>query len=82
MGLNIKSEDVHKLAKALADETGTSMTAAIRQALEEKLDRVRRERDSDARIEWVENYLKKLGPPPPGLTSDHSDLYDEDGLPA
>ena len=82
MGLNIKNEEVHRLARQLADETGTSMTAAIGVALREKLARLERENGREGRIERLRAMLDELGPPPPGLTSDHSDLYDEDGLPA
>ena len=81
MGLNIKSEAVHKLARKVAAETGATMTAAIEAALQEKLDRLARQRDVKARIARIRKKLDALGPPPPGLTSDHSDLYDEDGLP-
>jgi antitoxin VapB len=82
MGLNIKNEEVHRLARRIADETGTSMTAAIEVALREKLERLERHRDRDARIARLRAILDELGPPPPGLTSDHSDLYGDDGLPA
>ena len=82
MGLNIKSEEVHRLARQVAAETGTSMTAAIEAALREKLDRLQRASDADERIARLRAMLDELGPPPPGLTSDHSDLYDDDGLPA
>ena len=81
MGLNIKSEAVHRLAKQVADETGTTMTGAIETALREKLGRLRDEKERDARIARFKARLDALGPPPPGLTSDHSDLYGEDGLP-
>ncbi len=81
MGLNIKSEAVHKLARKVAAETGTTMTGAIENALEEKLERLARRRDAKARVARLRKKLDKLGPPPPGLTSDHSDLYGEDGLP-
>jgi antitoxin VapB len=82
MGLNIKNQRVHELARTLSQATGTTMTGAIEEALEEKLARLEREREMPAKIAWLEARLKELGPPPPGLTSDHSDLYDEDGLPA
>jgi len=82
MGLNIKSETVHRLAREVADATGTSMTAAIESALTEKLERLAKQRDAEARIARVKAMLDELGPPPAGLSSDHSDLYDEEGLPA
>ena len=81
MGLNIKNEAVHRLAKEVADVTGTSMTSAIETALREKLARLREEQERDVRIARFKARLEALGPPPPGLTSDHTDLYGEDGLP-
>lgn len=81
MGLNIKSEEVHRLARRVAQEMGTSMTGAIETALREKLARLRDQKERDARIARFKARLDAVGPPPPGLTSDHSDLYGEDGLP-
>jgi antitoxin VapB len=81
MGLNIKSDRVHTLAKRLAKATGKSMTAAIEEALDEKLARVTRRAERDAAIEDVLKRIRDLGPAPVGLTSDTSDLYDEEGMP-
>ena len=82
MGMNIKSEKAHPLAKRLARETGTSVTAAGESALEEKLERLHWSIDAEAKFQRIKQYVDALPPPPPGLTSDHSDLYDDDGLPA
>jgi antitoxin VapB len=82
MGLSIKNPKVERLAKELATETGKSMTSAIQNALEEKLQRVRRERDVAEKIRRIDALLESLPPVPAGVTSDHSDLYDENGLPA
>ncbi len=82
MGMNIKNGRVHELARTLSQATGKSMTAVIEEALEEKLAQLERDREMPGKIAWLEQRLKELGPPPPGLTSDHSDLYDDDGLPA
>jgi len=82
MGLNIKNERVHELARILSQATGKTMTAVIEEALEEKLTRLERDREMPGKIAWIEARLKELGPPSAGLTSDHSDLYDEHGLPA
>ena len=82
MGLNIKNERVHELARILSQATGMSMTAVIEDALEEKLRWLERDREIPGKIAWLEARLKELGPPSPGITSDHSDLYDEHGLPA
>jgi len=82
MGLNIKSEKAHELARALARETGLSMTAAVEKALEDQLRRVHRHAEREYRFQRIKEIVSKLPPTPPGITSDHSDLYDDDGLPA
>jgi antitoxin VapB len=81
MGLNIKNDEVQALARELAAETGESLTGAIKSALEERLARLRRERNVEAKIRRIDAILAKLPPVPPGVTSDHSDLYGDDGLP-
>ncbi len=82
MGLNIKNDRVHELARILSQATGKTLTAVIEEALEDKLTRLEQDREMPGKVAWLEARLKELGPPPPGLTSDHSDLYDEHGLPA
>lgn len=81
MGMNIKNPEVQKLARQLADETGETMTSAIQHALEERLARLHRGRDVAEKKRKIREILDSLPPPPPGVTSDHSDLYDEWGLP-
>jgi len=81
MGMNIKNEQVQRLAKQLAAETGETMTSAIQHALEKRLERLKRERDVAEKKRPIQELLDSLPPPPPGVTSDHSDLYDEWGLP-
>ncbi len=81
MGMNIKNPTVERLAKELAAETGETMTSAIQVALEERLERLRRQRDVAEKKRRLREILDSLPPPPPGVTSDHSDLYDEFGLP-
>ena len=44
MGLNIKSDETHRLARELARLTGESMTAAVNEAVRERLERVLRDR--------------------------------------
>ena len=81
MGMNIKSEKAQRLARQLADETGQSMTAAVEQALESELRRLHLDDDLAIRKARIKEILRRSGPTPPGATSDHSDLYDEIGLP-
>lgn len=82
MGMNIKNRIVERLAREVAAETGESMTSAIQIALEERLGRLRRMRDVTERRRRIDEILAALPPVPPGVTSDHSDLYDDGGLPA
>ena len=81
MGLNIKNERVEKLAKEVAGETGETLTGAIQVALEERLARLHRNRDTEERRRRIREIVESFGPVPEGVTSDHSDLYDEWGLP-
>ncbi|MDN2578877.1 type II toxin-antitoxin system VapB family antitoxin [Aquibium sp. ELW1220] len=78
MGVNIANPDIERLANELAAVTGEDVTSAVRSALQEKLQRLSRVTEKRKRIQEI---LDALPPPPPGVTSDHSDLYDEWGLP-
>ena len=82
MGLNIKSERVERLARELATETGQTLTGAIEQALSSELQRLHLNDDLAVRKARIKEILRRSGHTPPGATSDHSDLYDDDGLPA
>ena len=84
MSLNIKNEETCRLAKELAHLTGESMTGAITVALEERLERERRERSVEARVRELHAIgqrcarLLREGP----SAVEHGDfLYDERGLP-
>ena len=84
MSLNIKNEETCRLARELAQLTGETMTGAITVALEERLERERRQRSVDERLRDMraisERCAKLLGPGP--SAADHGDLlYDERGLP-
>jgi antitoxin VapB len=81
MGMNIKSERAHQMAKRLSRRTGMTVTAVVESALEEKLARLERSMDAEAKYQRIKQFVDALPAPPPGLTSDHSDLYDDDGLP-
>jgi antitoxin VapB len=83
MGLNIKNEETHRLAVELAKLTGESLTAAVRQAVRERLDRIRREKGSslaDRLLAIGKDCAPRLKEP--FRSADHADLlYDERGLP-
>jgi antitoxin VapB len=84
VSLNIKNEETCRLAGELAHLTGETMTGAITVALEERLERERRQRGVNARLrrmraiaERCAKLVREGGPP-----VDHGDLlYDERGLP-
>ena len=80
VGMNIKSERAQRLAKEVAAQTGETMTAAVENALQERLERLLRDRNFAERKRRVRAIVEGFGPVPEGLTSDHSDLYDEQGL--
>ncbi len=84
MSLNIKNEETCRLAGELARLTGKTMTGAITVALREYLERERRRRDVDVRVEKLlaigERCAQRLDPGPSAV--EHGDfLYDERGLP-
>ena len=84
MSLNIKNEETCRLAGELAQLTGETMTGAITIALRERLERERRERSVEVRIQKLRAIRKRCrrllkdGP----SAVEHGDfLYDENGLP-
>jgi len=83
MSLNIKSEEAHRLARELARLTGESMTAAVTEAVRERLDRLRRGDTAglaDRLVAIGKDCAARLKEP--FRTGDHGDLlYDEHGLP-
>ena len=85
MALNIKNPETYRLVKELAELTGESMTGAVTEAVRERLERTRAERDPD-RID-TERALALLqvirDRMPPGYLDQDFDalLYDELGAP-
>ena len=83
MSLNIKDEETHRLARELARIAGESMTAAVNEAIRERLERVRGESKEDL-SERLRKIAKECGPlwKEPYRSTDHGDLlYDEEGMP-
>jgi hypothetical protein len=83
--LNIKDEALIADAKALAEEMGTSVTGVLREGV--RALRAERQRRDAAEREAMVRDLMEIAErasrliPPELRTSDHSDLYDEHGLP-
>ena len=86
MPLNIKDETVHAQARKLAGLTGTSITAAVREALGARLRQVERGQGEGKPARSAAQLLDvaracAAAIKAKGVSSDHSDLYDEQGLP-
>ncbi len=83
MGMNIKSEEAHRLARVLAAKTGESLTAAVTEALRERLQRVEAETGAglaERLLAIGKDCAERLKEPYRSV--DHGDLlYDSRGLP-
>jgi antitoxin VapB len=81
--LNIKSDDAYALATRLSELTGESLTSVVTTALRERLEREEKLRDRAARkariMAIAAEIREHMDKPLP--SSDHSWLYDENGLP-
>jgi antitoxin VapB len=83
MGLNLKNDEAHQLARELAALTGESMTAAVTVAVRERLERLRAGKRGSLATRLLA-IGKDCAPrlKEPFRTIDHGDLlYDEHGLP-
>ena len=83
MSLNIKDEKTHRMARELARLTGESMTAAVHEAIRERLERVRgsaRKSMAERLMEIGKDCASHLKEPYKSMDVDEL-LYDENGLP-
>jgi antitoxin VapB len=82
MSLNSKSPETHELATELARLTGESMTKAVTEAIRERLERKRRERDQQKRVAEAMAIARRVASYPREDRRPHGELlYDERGLP-
>ena len=82
MPLSIKDPEVQTLAEALAQATGEPMITAVIRAIQERLDRVRRQQQSDAMAAELLAIGARCAASLTATPSDHGRLhYDEVGLP-
>lgn len=82
MTLNIKDPETHRLAQALAKETGETMTHAVTEALRERLQRVRQHRRPEATVAELLAIGRRCASTLKGPAVDHGALlYDERGIP-
>jgi antitoxin VapB len=80
--LNIKSEDAYRLASKLAALTGESLTSVVTKALRSELERQESSHDVEAEVSRMlamgREIRSHMTEP---VSSDLSDLYDDDGMP-
>jgi antitoxin VapB len=83
MALNIKNEETYHLVQDLATLTGESLTSAVTEAVRERLERVRRERQGPLAPRLLAIGRECAQRLPESIRSvEHGDLlYGEDGLP-
>ena len=83
MATSIKSIETEQLAREIAAKTGESLTGAIQKALEERLERLKNNRRSQALAAQLDDILRRVDEMPDldSRTPDEIIGYDEDGLP-
>lgn len=82
--LNIKDQETYALARKLADRTGTSLTRAVRRALEHELERTAARQDKASLIADLNAIIEAASKLPvlDPRTPDEIIGYDENGLPS
>ena len=79
--LNIKDPEAHRLAQAIAQETGETMTRAVTEALRERHERLQR-RHGKASVEELRAIAQRAAAYAKHPYLDHAELlYDKHGLP-
>lgn len=79
--LNIKDPEAHRLATAIAQKTGETMTRVVTEALRERFERLS-SGQKKAGVEELKAIAKRATNGSKGPFVDHADyLYDEHGLP-
>jgi hypothetical protein len=85
--LNIRSDEAYRIAHRLAKKHGQSVTEVVTEALRRResettrMPEVSPEEAAETIRILMELSKRSAKAAKPGTTSDHSDLYDEDGLP-
>jgi antitoxin VapB len=81
MSLNVKDPEAHRLAQAIAKETGETLTRAVTESLRERYERLQRRRGK-ATVEELRAIAKRASAQVKRPYLDHAELlYDEHGLP-
>jgi antitoxin VapB len=81
MSLNVRDPEAHRLAQAIAQETGETITRAVTEALRERYERLHK-RDAPALAADTRAIADRAAAHITGPYVDHAEyLYDERGLP-
>jgi antitoxin VapB len=81
LSLNVKDPEARRLARAIAQETGETMTRAVTEALRERYERLQHRR-AKASVEELRAITERAAVHVKRPYVDHADLlYDKDGLP-
>jgi antitoxin VapB len=79
--LNVKDPEAHRLAQAIAQETGETLTRAVTEALRERYQRLQ-QRQGKASVEELLAIADRAAAHARRPYVDHAELlYDENGLP-
>lgn len=83
MALSIKDEEADRLARALASETGETITQAVIQSLRERLERQLRKRVAPSRRENLRAIRERMRQLPVIDPRSEDEIlgYDTDGMP-
>jgi antitoxin VapB len=83
MPLSIKNDTTERLARQVANETGESLTEAIRRALEERWERLKTKRRSRVLHSQIEDLLRRVDALPTLDSRPVDEIlgYDEHGMP-
>jgi antitoxin VapB len=83
MGLTIKNPKLEAEIRALAEQTGETLTDAIATAVSERRARLKKAGlvGEDDRRAALRKIVESINMPAEYRTSNHDDMYDENGLP-
>ena len=83
MALNIRNAEVERLARRIAELTGESKTAAVAQALRERLERLQSVRSGRRLADELEEIARRYAALPVLDTRTDDEIlgYDDNGLP-
>jgi antitoxin VapB len=84
MAMSIKSIEVERLAREISEKTGESLTSTLQTALQERLERLKRQRRGHILLSQLEEILHRVDRLPvlDSRTPDEIIGYDEHGLPS